>query len=106
MNDTIKNFVPFRQEFNPSELYTIIDSFNESQLVKLNEYLLGTGTEEMYQGQLKFYPFEYLTQLCYEEDSSDFPTFLDINYDDIWEERFKFTDLVKRIEDIKNCGGF
>lgn len=99
MNETIKNFEQLEQGFNPIKLYKIINRFNDEQLHKLNKYLFSRKVVT-YENDLKYYPLGYLLELCKEEDGET-PFLLEINYDDIWEERFKFSDLIEQIRDRK-----
>ena len=105
MNDTIKQFEPFYQEFNPVKLFNSINKFDNEKLIKLNKYIIGDPVQqhdkqtesELSREELLFYPVQYLTELCYEEYEEGM-SFVDINYSDIWEERFEFTDLIERFK--------
>jgi hypothetical protein len=102
MNEYIKSFVPFKQEFNPVKLYEVINTFNQDQLIELNEYLTGDEMKdnpELYQTRDDFLdnPIVYLSELCQEERKVGH-RFM-IEYDNIWEERFSFVDEVERIQD-------
>ncbi len=101
MNDNIKSFVPFKQEFNPVKLYEIIESFNRDQLIELNVFVTGDEIKdnpEHYIRRQDFLnnPICFLKELCQDEYQSGQKFFLE--YDNIWEHRFKYQEIIERIK--------
>jgi hypothetical protein len=103
----IDGFEPFKQEFNPKDLYNKINSMNEDQLYKLNKFVGGDNIDTYLDGgeiknldDWKQDPLTYLYEITQNEDDhlgiGNGSTF-DVNFDDIWETRFEFTDIVNNI---------
>lgn len=106
LEQLINGFEPFKQEFDPKDLYNKINSMNEDQLYKLNKYLGDNIDVYLEEGEIKTLddwkqdPLTYLYEITQNEEEhlgvGNGSTF-DVNFDDIWETRFSFTDIVNDI---------
>jgi hypothetical protein len=103
----INEFKPFKQEFDPKVLYNKINSMNEDQLYKLNKYVGGDNIDTYLEdGEIKTLddwkqdPLTYLYEITQNEDEhlgiGNGSTF-NVIFDEIWEIRFEFTDIVNDI---------
>lgn len=104
MTNIIERFEPFKQEFNPKYLRHTILKMDINQLKKLNRYLTGDEMEhnpENYKTIQDYLdnPIIFLTELCFNEYQTG-SRFL-IEYDNIWEHRFNYQEIVEKISQEK-----